>query len=107
MRQGSSRDADWAKAMTVLVGSSQQHPVFIRAFSSLWLPSGTPEQVQWFEDLAQVSHSSDSQAKFVAAAGNIDVPCAESGYPGHRPDPDLRRREWGDAIRGRRAAPCS
>jgi hypothetical protein len=59
--------------MTVLVGSSQQHPVFIRAFSSLWLPSGTPEQVQWFVDLAQVSHSSESQAKFVAAAGNIDV----------------------------------
>jgi pimeloyl-ACP methyl ester carboxylesterase len=50
-----SRDADWAKAMTVVLGSSQEHPVFIRAFSSLWLPSGTPEQVQWFIDLARVA----------------------------------------------------
>jgi pimeloyl-ACP methyl ester carboxylesterase len=33
-----SRDADWGKAMTVILGSSQQHPVFIRAFSSLRVP---------------------------------------------------------------------
>jgi DNA-binding winged helix-turn-helix (wHTH) protein/alpha-beta hydrolase superfamily lysophospholipase len=68
-----SRDADWAKAMTVVLGSSQEHPVFIRAFSSLWLPGGTPEQVQWFMDLARVSHSSGSQVKFAKAVGNIDV----------------------------------
>ena len=68
-----SRDADLAKAMTVVLGSSQEHPVFIRAFSSLWLPSGTPEQVEWFMDLARVSHSSESQAKFGMAVGKIDV----------------------------------
>jgi pimeloyl-ACP methyl ester carboxylesterase/DNA-binding winged helix-turn-helix (wHTH) protein len=68
-----SRDADWAKAMAVMLSSSQEHPVFIRAFSSLWLPNGTPEQVQWFMDLARVSHSSESQAKFAMAVGNIDV----------------------------------
>ena len=68
-----SRDADWAKAMTVVLGSSQEHPVFIRAFSSLWLPSGTPEQVEWFMDLARVSHSSESQVKFGMAVGKIDV----------------------------------
>ena len=68
-----SRDADWAKAMTVVLGSSQEHPVFIRAFSSLWLPTATPEQVQWFMDLARASHSSESQAKFGMAVGNIDV----------------------------------
>jgi pimeloyl-ACP methyl ester carboxylesterase len=68
-----SRDADWGKAMTVVLGSSQEHPVFIRAFSSLWLPAGTPEQVQWFTDLARVSHSSESQVKFAKAVGNIDV----------------------------------
>ena len=72
-RRDLSRDADWAKAMTVVLGSSQEHPVFIRAFSSLWLPSGTPEQVQWFMDLARVSHSSESQEKFGMAVGKIDV----------------------------------
>jgi DNA-binding winged helix-turn-helix (wHTH) protein/pimeloyl-ACP methyl ester carboxylesterase len=68
-----ARDAEWAKAMTVVLGSSQEHPVLIRAFSSLWLPRGTPEQVQWFMDLARVSHSSENQVKFAAAVGNIDV----------------------------------
>jgi DNA-binding winged helix-turn-helix (wHTH) protein/pimeloyl-ACP methyl ester carboxylesterase len=68
-----SRDAEWAKAMTVVLGSSEEHPVFIRAFSSLWLPRGTPEQVQWFMDLARVSHSSENQVKFATAVGNIDV----------------------------------
>ena len=72
-RRDLSRDADWAKAMTVVLGSSQEHPVFIRAFSSLWLPSGTPEQVQWFLDLARVSHSSESQEKLGMAVGKIDV----------------------------------
>jgi DNA-binding winged helix-turn-helix (wHTH) protein/pimeloyl-ACP methyl ester carboxylesterase len=72
-RRDLSRDADWGKAMTILLGSSQEHPVFIRAFSSLWLPNGTPEQVQWFMDLARVSHSSESQVQFARAVGNIDV----------------------------------
>jgi len=70
-QRGSTGDAEWAKAMRTLV--SQERPVFIRAFSSLWLPSGTPEQVQWFLDLARVSHSSENQAKFATAVGNIDV----------------------------------
>ena len=70
-QRGSAGDAEWAKAMTTVV--SQERPVFIRAFSSLWLPSGTPEQVQWFLDLARVSHSSENQAKFATAVGGIDV----------------------------------
>jgi DNA-binding winged helix-turn-helix (wHTH) protein/pimeloyl-ACP methyl ester carboxylesterase len=70
-QRGSTGDAEWAKAMRTLV--SQERPVFIRAFSSLWLPSGTPEQVQWFLDLARVSHSSENQAKFATAVGDIDV----------------------------------
>ena len=71
----SHRDADWAKAMTVVLGSSQEHPVFIRAFS--WLPvaspPGTPKQWNRSMDLARVSHSSESQAKLGMAVGKIDV----------------------------------
>ena len=70
-QRGSTGDAEWAKAMTTVV--SQERPVFIRAFSSLWLPSGTPEQVQWFLDLARLSHSSENQAKFASAVGDVDV----------------------------------
>ena len=70
-QRGSTGDAEWAKAMTTVV--SQERPVFIRAFSSLWLPSGTPEQVQWFLDLARLSHSSENQAKFATAVGGVNV----------------------------------
>lgn len=45
----------------------------MRAFTSLWLPSGTPEQVRWLMDLVRVSQSSEHSAKFAAALGNIDV----------------------------------
>jgi pimeloyl-ACP methyl ester carboxylesterase len=47
--------------------------LFTRAFASLWLPSGTPEQVRLLIDLARVSHSSEQTAKFAAALGEIDV----------------------------------
>ena len=70
-QRGSTGDAEWAKAMRTLV--SQERPVFIRAFSSLWLPSGTPEQVQWLLDLARLSHSSENQAKFATAVGDVDI----------------------------------
>ena len=70
-QRGSTGDAEWAKAMRTLV--SQERPAFIRAFSSLWLPSGTPKQVQWFLDLARLSHSSENQAKFATAVGDVDI----------------------------------
>ena len=72
-QRGSTGDADWANAMITVLGSSQERPVFVRAFSSLWLPSGTPEQIKWFMDAARVSLSGENQARFGIAVGNIDV----------------------------------
>ena len=67
-----SRDADWAKAMTVVLGSSQEHPVFIRAFSSLWLPGATPEQVKWFMDLARVI-AANRERRLLAHCGQFFI----------------------------------
>ena len=72
-RRASTRDAAWARAMLTLLGSSQERPVFVRAFGSLWLPSGTLEQINWFVDLARVSISSENQRKFDTTVVNIDV----------------------------------
>jgi hypothetical protein len=54
-------------------GWGHESTMFTRAFTSLWLPSGTAEQVRWLIELARVSHSSEDTAKFAAALGNIDV----------------------------------
>jgi DNA-binding winged helix-turn-helix (wHTH) protein/pimeloyl-ACP methyl ester carboxylesterase len=76
-RRGPARDAEEGERQALLNAhrSSRDHEntVFTRAFTSLWLPSGTPEQVRWLIDLARVSHSSEQTAKFAAALGNIDV----------------------------------
>jgi pimeloyl-ACP methyl ester carboxylesterase len=75
-RRASTGDADWAAwagAILTFLGSSRERPVFVRAISSLWLPSGTLEQVNWFMDLARVSISSENQVRFGTAVVNIDV----------------------------------
>jgi pimeloyl-ACP methyl ester carboxylesterase len=76
-RRGPARDAEEGERQALFnaMGSlwDPKNTVFMRAFTSLWLPSGTPEQVRWFMDLARVSHSREDMAKFGAALGNIDV----------------------------------
>jgi pimeloyl-ACP methyl ester carboxylesterase len=72
-RRASTRDADLAGEMLTVLGSSHEPPVFVRAFGSLWLPSGTLEQINWFMDLARVSISSENQVRFGTAVVNIDV----------------------------------
>lgn len=66
-------DAEWSKAMTAILGTSRDRPEFIRAFSALWLPSGTAEQIRWFTELASLSMSAEMQREYAAAIGSIDV----------------------------------
>jgi DNA-binding winged helix-turn-helix (wHTH) protein/pimeloyl-ACP methyl ester carboxylesterase len=76
-RRGPARNSEEEERQALLnaIGShwDPKNTVFMRAFTSLWLPSGTPEQVRWLMDLARVSHSREDSAKFGAALGNIDV----------------------------------
>jgi len=74
-RRGSPEDL--AKAQTVLAlmrqGWGQEDSAFMRAFSSLYLPNGTREQIRWFADMQRLATSGDLAARLRTACDDIDV----------------------------------
>jgi serine/threonine protein kinase/pimeloyl-ACP methyl ester carboxylesterase len=57
----------------IRVGWGKHHPGFRQVFTSLFLPDGTPEQVQWFNELQRVSASPENAARMCAAFYSLDV----------------------------------
>ncbi len=57
----------------IAAGWTAPHPAFRRTFSMLFLPSGTPEQMTWFEDLLRETTSAANAVRLFAARGAIDV----------------------------------
>jgi hypothetical protein len=51
-------------------GWGQDNPAFHQLFTSLFVPSGTPEQHQWFKDLQRLTISIENATRL---AGEIDV----------------------------------
>jgi len=74
-RRGSPEDV--AKGQTVLAmmqqGWGQEDSAFMRAFSSLYLPSGTREQIRWFADMQRRATSSELAVRLRTACDDIDV----------------------------------
>ena len=68
---------DLAKAQTVLAmmrhGWGQEDSAFMRAFSSLYLPNGSREQIKWFADLQRLTTSGDLAARLRTACDDIDI----------------------------------
>lgn len=54
-------------------GWGQDNPAFRQVFTSLFIPGGTPEQMQWFNDLQRVSTSPENAMRLFEARGDIDV----------------------------------
>jgi len=54
-------------------GWGQDNPAFRQVFTSLYIPDGTPEQMQWFNDLQRISTSPDNAARILRALENVDV----------------------------------
>jgi DNA-binding CsgD family transcriptional regulator len=55
------------------VGWGKDNPAFRQVFTTLFIPEGTPEQRNWFNDLQRVSTSAENAVKFRRAFGNIEV----------------------------------
>jgi DNA-binding winged helix-turn-helix (wHTH) protein/pimeloyl-ACP methyl ester carboxylesterase len=74
-RRGSPEDL--AKAETVLAlmrqGWGQEDSAFMRAFSSLYLPNGTREQIRWFAEMQRLATSGDLVVRLRMACDDIDV----------------------------------
>jgi len=57
----------------VQVGWGRDNPAFRQLFTSLFIPGGTPEQIDWFNELERLTISPADAARAMAAFGQIDV----------------------------------
>ncbi len=63
------------KAFLTLIqqGWGQDNPIFRQMFTSLFLPDGAHEQVNWFNELQKKSTSPENAMRFFEALGDINV----------------------------------
>ena len=54
-------------------GWGQDNPAYRQLWTSLFMPDATPEQMRWFNELQQVSTSSENAVRFLVEFGQIDV----------------------------------
>jgi len=54
-------------------GWSQDNPAFRQVFTSLFLPDGTPEQMQWLNDLQRTTTSPENAMRIRDVRGDTDV----------------------------------
>jgi DNA-binding winged helix-turn-helix (wHTH) protein/fermentation-respiration switch protein FrsA (DUF1100 family) len=74
-KRGSAADAEMAGAFVSLMrhGWGDEHSAFMQAFSSVYLPTGSPEQVKWFCDLQRITTSAENAIRIRSACDDIDV----------------------------------
>src|SRR4030095_8599951 len=72
-RTQAERDAGEAMLTLMRVGWGQQNPAFRQLFTSQFIPGGTKEQADWFNELQRMSTSPDDAARNLDASGDIDV----------------------------------
>ncbi len=57
----------------IRVGWAHDNPVFRQLFTSLYIPGGTQEQHEWFNELGRVSCTPENAAALIEVAYRIDV----------------------------------
>ena len=74
-KRETATDADQAAAYLTLIrhGWGNPNSAFMQAFSSLYLPDSTREQMKWFSDLQRVTTSPENAIKIRKACDDIDV----------------------------------
>ena len=74
-RRGSSEDATTAQAVLAMMQQGWGHAdsVFMRAFSSLYLPNASREQVKSFADMQRLSTSGEIATRLRIACDDIDI----------------------------------
>ena len=74
-RRGSDRDIAEADALQTLIrdGWGRDNPAFRQIFTSLFIPDGTAEQMQWWNDLQRRTTSPENAARMRRAWDDIDI----------------------------------
>jgi len=74
-KRGSPEEIEKANLFLSLMqyGWGDEHSAFMRAFSSLFIPNGTPEQNKWFADLQRMTTTAEKAIRIRMAWHDIDV----------------------------------
>lgn len=74
-RGRTTRDAEHARTLFSIVeqGWGKENPAFRQFFTSLFVPEGTPEQMQWFNDLQRITTSPENALRIMRATGDVDI----------------------------------
>jgi DNA-binding winged helix-turn-helix (wHTH) protein/pimeloyl-ACP methyl ester carboxylesterase len=75
LKRGTEEDAQTADMFLSMLrhGWGDEHSAFMRAFSSVYIPNGSPEQIRWFAELQRVTTSAENATRIRHACDNIDV----------------------------------
>ena len=55
------------------VGRGKENPAFRQLFTSQFVPGGTKEQADWFNELQRITVSGEMAVRISTATGDIDV----------------------------------
>jgi DNA-binding winged helix-turn-helix (wHTH) protein/alpha-beta hydrolase superfamily lysophospholipase len=74
-KRGSAEDAETADMFLSMLrhGWGDEHSAFMRAFASVYIPNGSPEQIRWFAELQRITTSAENATRIRHACDNIDV----------------------------------
>jgi DNA-binding winged helix-turn-helix (wHTH) protein/pimeloyl-ACP methyl ester carboxylesterase len=74
-RRGSPQDIEQADALLTLMrqGWGQDNPAFRQIFTSLFIPDGTSEQMQWWNDLQRKTTTPENAVRLRRAVDEIDI----------------------------------
>jgi pimeloyl-ACP methyl ester carboxylesterase len=74
-RRGSIEDIRQSDALLTLMrqGWGQDNPAFRQIFTSLFIPGGSPEQIDWYNDLQRLTTSPDIAVRLRHAMDDIDI----------------------------------
>ncbi len=64
-KRGSTADAEMAAAFLAIMrhGWGDEHSAFMKAFSSVFFPNGSPQQIKWLVDLQRVTTSPENAVR--------------------------------------------
>jgi len=74
-RRGDAADQETAQTLLAMMRQGWGHDgsAFMRAFSSIYLPNGTAEQIGWFSEMQRMATSAEMAARLRNACDDIDI----------------------------------
>jgi DNA-binding winged helix-turn-helix (wHTH) protein/pimeloyl-ACP methyl ester carboxylesterase len=74
-QRGNSEDGALAQALLTIMrqGWGDENSAFMKAFSSIYLPEGSPEEIGWFAQMQRVSTSAENAVRLRSACDDINV----------------------------------